>query len=160
MKYPVGVVKDFLRESNAIEGVFGDEALDDSLKAWKFIEAKSRIAVKDVLELHRILMIRQPLEEKYKGHLRDIDVYVGRWKAMRPNLLRSVLGDWCARASDYREKRDDKKMHVLYEKIHPFVDGNGRTGRILMNWMRLRQHKPILIIKEAKKQEYYEWFRE
>ena len=50
--------------------------------------------------------------------------------------------------------------HIWFEKIHPFEDGNGRTGRILMNIQRLNAGLPLLIIHEGKEQmEYYKWFQ-
>jgi len=48
--------------------------------------------------------------------------------------------------------------HITFEKIHPFIDGNGRIGRIFMNWQRKKAGLPILVIKEAEKQKYYDWF--
>lgn len=52
-----------------------------------------------------------------------------------------------------------KNHHVEYEIIHPFVDGNGRTGRMFMNWERLKGGLPILVIHEGEEQqEYYKWF--
>ena len=58
------------------------------------------------------------------------------------------------------EKLIDKitENHVKFESIHPFVDGNGRTGRLLMNWIRIKIGLPILVIKESEKFEYYKWF--
>ena len=53
-----------------------------------------------------------------------------------------------------------KASHIAYERIHPFIDGNGRTGRMFMNWQRLKAGLPILVIKEKEKQEYYKWFNE
>jgi fido (protein-threonine AMPylation protein) len=54
-----------------------------------------------------------------------------------------------------------KKWHIKFEKIHPFVDGNGRTGRIIMNKQRMRLGLPIEIIHVGQEQmEYYKWFRE
>jgi Fic family protein len=38
------------------------------------------------------------------------------------------------------------------------MDGNGRIGRILLNWQRRYWNLPILIIKESEKEEYYKWF--
>lgn len=39
------------------------------------------------------------------------------------------------------------KWHGYYEYLHPFRDGNGRTGRLLSNFILLRAHHPLLIIR-------------
>ena len=79
--------------------------------------------------------------------------------------------EWCAEMNrqDWCRIRDNggdnfeyisKTLHVKYEKIHPFVDGNGRTGRIFMNWWRIKNNLPILVIHEGKEQmDYYKWFK-
>lgn len=46
-------------------------------------------------------------------------------------------------------------FHEKFEKIHPFYDGNGRTGRMIMNLMLLRVGLPPLIIKNKGRQDYY-----
>lgn len=51
------------------------------------------------------------------------------------------------------------RFHTLFESIHPFSDGNGRSGRILMNYLALSRGYPPLIIKglsEAERNEYYQ----
>ncbi len=54
-----------------------------------------------------------------------------------------------------------KNSHIFFEKLHPFEDGNGRTGRILMNLQKLNEELPLLIIHEGEEQmEYYKWFKE
>ena len=39
------------------------------------------------------------------------------------------------------------KFHGYYEYLHPFRDGNGRTGRLLSNFILLRAGHPLLIVK-------------
>src|SRR5258708_13496174 len=52
-----------------------------------------------------------------------------------------------------------KRDHIAYESIHPFGDGNGRTGRIFYNWERLRLGIPIQIIHVGKdKKKSYKCF--
>ena len=46
-------------------------------------------------------------------------------------------------------------FHLTYEHIHPFLDGNGRTGRMILNLMLLRNNFPPLIIKNKNRKEYY-----
>ena len=46
------------------------------------------------------------------------------------------------------------KWHGYYEYLHPFRDGNGRTGRLLSNYILLRAGHPILIIRLEDRAEY------
>lgn len=47
-------------------------------------------------------------------------------------------------------------FHAKFENIHPFADGNGRCGRLIMNYILLLHNHPPIIIFEEDKKEYYE----
>ncbi len=47
-------------------------------------------------------------------------------------------------------------FHAKFENIHPFADGNGRTGRIAMNYYLLLHDHPPIIIHEEDRREYYD----
>jgi Fic family protein len=47
------------------------------------------------------------------------------------------------------------ELHHRFVHIHPFEDGNGRTGRLLMNLFLMRSGYPICIIKKSDRQKYY-----
>ena len=55
---------------------------------------------------------------------------------------------------------DIAKFHVVYESIHPFQDGNGRTGRIIIFKECLKNNIFPLIIEDNRKQEYYDALKE
>ncbi len=46
------------------------------------------------------------------------------------------------------------RFHGFYEYLHPFRDGNGRTGRLLSNFILLQHHLPELVILKEDRQQY------
>ena len=155
----------FLRESNAIEREYSNKALQDAEKAWRYaLKSKDDpINAGFILNIHKILMSN--LEPSIAGKIREVPVYIGgEIRSQSKEKIYEELIEWCG-VSRYPLGKPTieefiKNMHVVFEKIHPFIDGNGRTGRILMNLQRIKAGLPILIIREGiQQQEYYKWFR-
>lgn len=160
---------EFLDQSNAIEGV-GSEGLDDSVKAWLYITQKHELTRANILQTHKILMKNQPLEFAKKGAWRKEAVYIGGREAKPWYAVPDLMDGWIVAVnnsltSKYVETKEQKEglvvaMHIAFEDIHPFVDGNGRMGRILMNWKLRYWGLPVKIIREEDKFEYYKWFKD
>lgn len=47
-------------------------------------------------------------------------------------------------------------FHAWFESIHPFADGNGRTGRMIMNWMLIKLGHPPIVVFEEDRNVYYD----
>lgn len=156
---------DFLKESNAIEGEFSQEALDDAMGAWQYARDNiHKLDLNIILKTHHLLMRRR--NSKIAGKWRvETAVRVGDdyLPAKSKYFIRKEVQDWldnCQVHTGLGAEEDIRRWHVKFEKIHPFVDGNGRMGRILMNLQRLKVNLPILVIKDSEKQAYYAWFKE
>lgn len=156
---------EFLDESNKIEKEFSIEALEDAVKAWQWAK-KQEINLKTVLGIHKRLMKR--LRPDIAGKLRDCDVWIGR--DYKPFISEALIKEdlerliRCMNLPTYEmgEELENalREEHIVFEKIHPFEDGNGRVGRILYNLQRIRSGLPIHVIHTGKEQlEYYGWFR-
>jgi Fic family protein len=146
---------EFLQQSNYIEGV--RNGLDDSVRAWKYLKRQKTLDI-DVLGIvHRLLMKNRNIPEDQLGCYRTVNVFIGDRQGLTPGLILNAMDGWMFNVEI--KPSDWLQHHVQFERIHPFIDGNGRVGRMLMNWERLKINLPILVIKEEDRWEYYNWFK-
>jgi len=133
-------------------------------KAFDFIiDHKKDISKELVLQLHKLVVqntLKKDLENQI-GKYRTLQVYIrgAEWLPPKPA---DVPKEMVSLFSWYSKNK--KKVHPIilaayfhsaFETIHPFADGNGRVGRLLMN-MILRKHKyPMINIPNKKKYIYY-----
>lgn len=154
------IIEEFLKESNAIEGVYDEDSLKQAKKAWEFLINEDVLTVNVILKTHKQLMKNQPITERDKGAFRKCRVWVGGCEGADWTFVPVFTQNWCFETMRKSPKVDAKKLHIEFEKLHPFIDGNGRIGRMLMNWTRVkRNNQKLLVIKESERQKYYEWFK-
>lgn len=95
-----------------------------------------------VLELHRILA-GEVMDQGEAGRYRTIAVKVGRYLPPAPNevsgLMFELLEWWNKAAPGLSPVLSSAILHYRFEAIHPFADGNGRTGRALALWELYRR---------------------
>ncbi len=117
----------------------------NSLAGLRFIEKRARkrhITHEDVLGLHAIIGA-EVMDQGRTGRYRDILVKVGRYLPPAPEmvsgLMSELLGWWNKEASKWSPAISSAVIHHRVEDIHPFADGNGRTGRTLALWELYRR---------------------
>lgn len=155
----------FLLESNKIEDVFDDQSLEDAKSAWIFLRAQPVLTIPVILQTHKILMQNQPLQKHEIGFFRQRPVWIGNREGVKSLLIEEKIKEWLEDVSTSikipgKNGIHIKLDHITYEKCHPFLDGNGRSGRLFMAWERLQAGLPILVIKASERQKYYKWFKE
>ena len=154
--------KEFLRESNAIEGVYDEDSFRQAVIAWTYLKKQKVLTTSVILKTHKLLSLHSNLLPNEKGYWRTCAVFVGGREGAPWREVPGLMWKWTFESLRSSPPVDPKALHVEFEKIHPFVDFNGRTGRMLMNWQFIKKLKQPLLIIHAGGQhqiDYYSWFK-
>lgn len=114
-----------------------------------------------ILLLHKMLI--GSIDEKIAGCFRKLGEYVrvGTHVAPAPEhvekMIEAILLEYTSDLTNYFLDKV-AKFHLDFETVHPFCDGNGRIGRILISFQLQRLGFPIIIIRDREKKEYYKSF--
>ncbi len=104
--------------------------------------AKSPLTHDDILALHRIIAA-EVMDQGTAGRYRTIHVRVGRYTPPSPGdvsgLMFELLTWWNKESTKLSPILSSAIIHYRFEAIHPFADGNGRTGRALALWELYRR---------------------
>lgn len=175
---------DLTYNSNAIEGstmtfnetklvlneglTIGGKKLNEHLEvinhkyAIDFIEELSivkTISLRDIKDIHALVL--RGIDDKYAGKFRDTLVGVrlssGQIKNFTaPLLIDDAMNDFIAQLATDKNHPIIKAAlaHYKFVTIHPFIDGNGRTARLLMNLILLQHGYPPAIIRITNRASY------
>ena len=91
------------------------------------------------------------------GKYRDYLVRVGSYLAPDWQEVKRLMNDFIKFCNEAKMNPVELagRAHYKFEMIHPFGDGNGRVGRLLMNYILWKEGWPMLIIEYKKRQSYY-----
>jgi Fic family protein len=96
----------------------------------------------DVFRLHQLLAT-DVMDQGEAGRYRTIAVRVGKYVPPTPDLvsglMRELLAWWNGPSAEWSAVLTSAILHYQFEVIHPFADGNGRTGRLLALWELYRR---------------------
>lgn len=103
---------------------------------------KKTLRHEDIFKLHRLLA-GKVMDQGEAGRYRTIQVRVGRHyppaAADVSGLMFELLEWWNKKAPELSSALSSSILHYQFEWIHPFADGNGRTGRALVLWELYRR---------------------
>lgn len=170
--------------SNAIEGntlsraetalvvekglTIGGKSLTEHLEAKNHDEALSFIKIqikrkpssiteKDILKIHEIIL--SSIDKNNAGCYRNVPVRIAGSTVILPNprkvqSLMDVFCTWLKKSTKMHPVELAAEAHYRLVTIHPFIDGNGRTARLLMNMILMMQGYPPAIIRKRDRLDY------
>ena len=122
----------------------------------EMLDGKEELSAGLLLKWHEAIF--QETKADIAGRFRDFPVRVGQYRAPDWQDVAGLMRGFFRFLKDAGSSNPVELAslaHYRFEKIHPFGDGNGRIGRILMNYILWRAGYPMIIIEYANRKSYY-----
>ncbi|MFP7176526.1 Fic family protein [Priestia filamentosa] len=113
-----------------------------------------------IKNLHRLVL--KGIDDEYAGVYRDQQVFIAgaRHTPPAPYLIKEQMEqliNWYENeAQKLHPVERGAMLHAIFVEIHPFIDGNGRTSRLLLNLELMKAGFPAVVIKVENRLAYYE----
>ncbi|MFI5332606.1 MAG: Fic family protein [Candidatus Babeliales bacterium] len=123
-------IEDHIIESNSIEKILRPPTVEEIAELDRFLD-NEKITISELEKFVKVFQPDAKLRQDY-----GMNVRVGRYIPPYggPQIRHGLDG-----LLNQQSKWSSHKMHVHYELLHPFSDGNGRSGRALWLWKRLSE---------------------
>lgn len=120
-------------------------------------EKRKDLALNDIFEIHRIILNK--IEKENAGRLRTQHARITGSKTILPNPLKvpdlmDEFMKWLQGQNTDHSVKIAADAHFKLVSIHPFVNGNGRTSRLLMNLLAMQKGYPPAIIRKEDRLDY------
>ena len=146
-----------------LEAINHSEAIDF---LEELISEKEPLNKRSLLDLHRLVL--KSIDSENAGVFRKVPVSIGGSEFMTPQpiLLNKMMEDYFIHYQRQKKLLHPvilaAEMHERLVSIHPFLDGNGRTSRLIMNFILLQNGFTVAILKgdPASRIKYYSALQE
>lgn len=144
------------------EGARTDDVIEalNAVDAWNFIKSyRGRLNKAFVCKVQ--YEITKNTSCRIQGNYRDSEVRISGSEHIPskpekvPKLLEELFREFYNLKKTLHPIERATFLHNHFVNIHPFTDGNGRTSRLIMNWILLRNKFPPVIIEVTNKEQYY-----
>ncbi len=112
-----------------------------------------------IKNIHRLIL--KGIDDKYAGNYRDQQVMIAGAEHIPPEpfLINEQMEDFIhwynTEARNLHPIERAAIVHIIFVGIHPFIDGNGRTSRLLLNLELMKNGYPPIIIRAENRFKYY-----
>ncbi len=123
------------------------------------VKEKTSLTESVIKQIHSLVLADKPQD---RGRYRMVPVTIlgSKHTPPQPYLIEpyiyALLESYNASKEDFITKL--ARFHIEFEGIHPFIDGNGRTGRLLVNLELMKLGYPPIDIKYSDRKAYYDAF--
>jgi len=147
--------KSITPEGKDLREIYGAVNMKES---YSYMKEMRELSEQNIKKLHFLVMKNILTEEV--GEYRTVPVRISGSRIQPPfpiDVPEEIKGllSWYNKNRNLHPFELACLLHIKFEKIHPFRDGNGRVGRLIMNFVLLKAGYPLLDIKVAKKLAYY-----
>lgn len=134
-------------------------------EAFEYVEQLATeqrpLSISDICNIHYLVLSHR---KEDRGQFRRVPVRIAGASTepvqpyMIEPMLSQLLEDMQTEYAALSVPEQVALFHLRFEGIHPFIDGNGRTGRLLMNLQLIRAGLPPINVKYADRRRYYDAF--
>lgn len=113
-----------------------------------------------IRNLHRLVL--KQIDDENAGNYRKLNVAIAGARHVSPDMLlvpeqmESLMHWYDTEAAALHPVIRAARLHIDFVKIHPFIDGNGRTARLLLNLELLKAGFPAIVMPVSRRLAYYE----